>query len=145
MFNYLMFYPTKLGSTDLSDNKDSKACSYYKSGWLQPLYFRKFSGIKYCIFQGECRQSKRINGINHKLWIIMEKSGKVISCHCTCMSGMGQSCNHIGVAIYRIEAAVRNRLTNPSCTSTVNQRLPNHKGVQPMKIKGMNFGFENFC
>ena len=37
IFNYLMFYPTELGSTDLSDYKKSKAYSYYKSGWLQPL------------------------------------------------------------------------------------------------------------
>ena len=42
-----MFYPTQLGSTDLNDYKDSKAYSYYKSGWFQPLYFHKLSGIKY--------------------------------------------------------------------------------------------------
>ena len=139
-----MFYPTQLGSTDLSDCKNSKAYSYYKSGWLQPLYFHKLSGSKYCIFKGECRQYQRINEINHKLWIIMEKSGKIRSCHATCMTGMGQSCNHVAAAMYRIEAAVRNRLNNSSCTSIVNQWLPNYKNVQPMKIKGMNFGREDF-
>ena len=41
IINYLMFYPKQLGSTDLSDYKNSKACSYYKSGWLRPLYFHK--------------------------------------------------------------------------------------------------------
>ena len=75
----------------------------------------------------------------------MEKSGKTRSCHCTCMAGMGQSCNHIAAAIYRIEAAVRNGLTNPSCTSTANQWPPNHKNVQPMNVKDMNFGREDFC
>ena len=38
----------------------------------------------------------------------MEKSGKIRSYHCTFMADMGQSCNHDAVAIYRIEAAVRN-------------------------------------
>ena len=75
----------------------------------------------------------------------MEKSGKTRSCHCTCMAGMGQSCNHVAAAIYRIEAAVRNGLTNPSCTSTANQWPPNHKNVQPMNVKDMNFGREDFC
>ena len=71
-----MFYPTQLGSTDLNDYKDSKAYSYYKSGWFQPLYFHKLSGIKYCIFKKEkCRPSEIISQINHKLRIIMEKSG----------------------------------------------------------------------
>ena len=78
IFIYLKFYPTQLGSTDLSDYKNSKAYSYYKSGWLQPFYFRKSSGSKYCIFKGECGQSQQTNDINHKLWIIMEKSGKII-------------------------------------------------------------------
>ena len=42
----------------------------------------------------------------------MVKSGKIRACHCTCMAGMGQSCNHVAAAMYRIEAAVRNGLTN---------------------------------
>ena len=75
----------------------------------------------------------------------MEKSGKIRSCHYTCMAGMGRSCNHVAAAMYRIEAAVRNWLTNPSCTSAANQWLPNHKDVQPMKVKDMNFGREDFC
>ena len=43
---------------------------------------------------------------------------------------MGQSCNHVAAAMYRIEAAVRNGLTNPFCTSAANQWLPNHKDVK---------------
>ena len=105
-----MFYPTQLGSTDLSDYKNSKAYSYYESGWLQPLYFHKMSGSKYCIFKGECRHSQKINEINHKLWIIMEKPGKIRSCNCTCLAGMGQSCNHVAAAMYKIKAAVRNEV-----------------------------------
>ena len=34
---FLMFYLSELGSKDLSDYKNSKAYSYHKSGWLQPL------------------------------------------------------------------------------------------------------------
>ena len=61
------------------------------------------------------------------------------------MAGMGKSCNHVAAAMYRIEAAVENRLTNPSCTSTANRWLPNHKDAQPMKVKDMNFGCKDFC
>ena len=68
-------------------------------------------GFSHYIFNGECKQSQKINEINHKLWIIMEKSVKIRSCHCTCMAGIGQSCNHVAAAMYRIEAA-RNGLTN---------------------------------
>ena len=36
-------------------------------------------------------------------------------------------------------------MTNPSCTSTANQCLPNHKNIQPIKIKDKNFSREEFC
>ena len=61
------------------------------------------------------------------------------------MAGLGQPCKHVAAAMYRIEAAVRNGLTNPSCTSTANQWLPKIKDVEPMKVKDMNFGCEDFC
>ena len=96
-------------------------------------------------FSKENVDSLRINEINHKLWIIVEKSGKIRSCHCTCMAGMGQFCSHVAAAMYRIEAAVRNGLTNLSSTSTASQWLRNHKDVQPMKVKDMKFGLEDFC
>ena len=38
-----------------------------------------------------------------KFWIIIEKSGKIRSCHCTCMTGMGQFCNHVAAAMYSID------------------------------------------
>ena len=57
------------------------------------------------------------------------------------MGSMGQSCNHVAATMYRIEAAVN----NSSCTNTRNQWLPNHKDAQPMKIKDINFGREDFC
>ena len=53
---------------------------------------------------------------------------------------MARYCNHVAAAMYRIEAAVRNELTNFFCVNTANQWLSNHKDVRPMKIKDMNLG-----
>ena len=145
IFNYLMFYPSELGSKDLNDYKNSKAYSYYKSGWLQPLMYHNLSGSPFCILKGGCRKSQNIRDPYHKLWLIIEKKAtKIRSCHCTCMAGMGQTCNHVAAAMYRIEAAVRNGLTNPSCTSSANQWLQNHHDVVPTKIKDLNFSREDF-
>ena len=44
IFNYLMFFSSELGSKDLNDCKNSKAYSYYKSGWLQPLLYHNLTG-----------------------------------------------------------------------------------------------------
>ena len=115
-----MFYPIKLGSKDLSDYKNSKAYSYYKSGWLQPLQYHNRSKSKYCIIRGECRKPQSIKDPFHKLWIIIKKAAKIRTCHCTCMDGMEETCNHIAATMYRVEAGVRIGLTNPTCTSNAN-------------------------
>ena len=77
IFNFLMFCPTELESRGLSDYKNSKAYSYYKSGWLQPLQYHNLSGRKYCINRGECRKSQSIKDPLHKFWIILEKIAKI--------------------------------------------------------------------
>ena len=38
IFNYLTSFPSELGSKDLNDYKNSKAYSYRKSSWLQPVF-----------------------------------------------------------------------------------------------------------
>ena len=59
-------------------------------------------------FTKENVEFQKINEINHKPWIIMEKCCKIRSCHFTCVAGMVQSCNHVAAALYRIEAVVKN-------------------------------------
>ena len=48
---------------------------------------------------------------------------------------MGETCNHVAAAMYRVEAAVRIGLTNPACTSNVNEWLQNRKTIEPKKKK----------
>ena len=57
-----------------------------------------------------------------------------------CMAGMGQSCNYVVAAELKQKS-----LTNALCTSTANQWLRNYKDAQPMKVKDMKFGREDFC
>ena len=61
IFIFSMFYHSELGSKDLTDYKNSKACSYYKLGWLQHLEYRNLSGSKYCIISGEYRKFQSTN------------------------------------------------------------------------------------
>ena len=122
VFNFLMFYPSELARKDLSVYKNSKAYSYNKSGWLQPLQYHNLSGSKYCIIRGECRKSQSIKDPFHKLWIILEKTAKIRTWHCACMVG-NQERNHVAATMYHVEAALRIVLTNPSSTSKANEWL----------------------
>eukprot|EP00112_Aurelia_sp_Birch-Aquarium-sp1_P004894 Seg1553.4 transcript_id=Seg1553.4/GoldUCD/mRNA.D3Y31 product="hypothetical protein" protein_id=Seg1553.4/GoldUCD/D3Y31 len=72
------------------------------------------------------------------------KDGKIMKAHCSCMAGVSQTCNHVAAALFRIEAAVRMGLTNPSCTSTSCGWLPNNKAVKPVKIKDLKLSRGDF-
>ena len=143
IFDFLTFYPSELGSKGLSDYKNSKAYSYYKSGWLQILQCHNLSGSQYCI-RGECRKSQSIKDPFHKLWIILLKTTKIRTCQWTCVAGMGETCNHVAAAMYRVEASVRIGLTNPACTSNANEWLPNRKTIELKKIKDLDFSRHGF-
>ena len=130
---------------DLSDYKGCKAYSYFKQGWLGPLSYHPLGSSDQCLLKSDCRPSERIRDVPHKLWLcISKKEGKVLQAHCTCMAGMGSTCNHIAAALFRIEAAVRLGLSNPACTAKPCEWLPNRKDVRPVKIKNMNLNREDF-
>ena len=147
IFHYLMFFPSELGSKDLSDYKNCKACSYFKSGWLEELWYDCIgASSKFCILKSQCKQSQNIGDTSHKICLVIEKKSDLMrSCHCTCMAGSSETCNHVAAAMFRVEAVVRNGLTNPACTcNSANQCLPTHQNVAPVKVKNTNFSREDF-
>ncbi len=146
IFNFLSFNPSELKSQDLNDYKTSKGYSYYATGWLKPLLYHPISSSsKYCLIKSTCRPSQKISDVPHKLWVCLKKESGQIQCsHCTCMAGLSQVCNHVAAALFRIEAAVRMGLNNPSCTSKPNAWLPNNKEVQPLKLKDIKLKRADF-
>lgn len=42
-------------------------------------------------------------------WVICEKEGKILSGHCDCMAGLGESCSHVASLLWALEAGVRKR------------------------------------
>ena len=144
IFTYLTFYPSELKSDDLNDYK--KAYSYFSDGWLSPLsYHEVHPTSKYCLVKGDCRPSERLSDTPHKFWFYIEKQTvKIQSAYCSCMAGMSQTCNHVAAALFRMEAAARTGLTNPSCTEKSCQWFPNRKKVQPMRLKDINFSRSDF-
>nr|XP_047127259.1 uncharacterized protein LOC124808307 [Hydra vulgaris] len=119
IYNYLLFNPAEIASKDLSDYKTCKAYSYFKCGWLEPLFYHQI-GIEseYCYLKGNS--------------------------HCTCLAGLSQTCNHVAASLFRIEAAVRNGLTNVACTSSKSEWLPNRSIVAPTKICDLKFDRDEF-
>ena len=103
---FLRFFPSELGSKDLNDSEHSKVYSSHKSDGLQTLLYHNLRGSNCCILKGECRKSQLANDTFHKLLIILEKSNKIQLCRCTCMAGMGETCNNVATAMFRALEAI---------------------------------------
>ena len=146
IFNYLTFNPSELSSSDLNDYKKSKAYSYFNRGWLGNIFYHgNGDSSAYCFLKSDCRPTERLNDPPDKLWAcILKKSSKVLSAYCSCMAGMSGTCNHVAALLFRVEAAVRLGLTNPSCTTKSCEWLPNRKNVQPTKVKNLSFSRDDF-
>ena len=131
IFNYLMFFPSELGRKDLNDYKFSKAYSYHKSGWLQPLLYHNLTGSNFYILKDECKKSQKVR--------------QDTCTQCTCIAGMSETCIHVAAEMFQLEAAVRTGLLNPSCTSSSNEWLPCGKDIEPTKSKDLNFDRGDFA
>ena len=61
------------------------------------------------------------------------------------MAGIGETCNHVAAAVFRVEAAIGTGLTNPSCKSSANEWLQCRKDIELTKIKDLDFDREDFA
>ena len=88
----------------------------------------------------------KLNNPPHRLWACISKKDAVVkSAHCDCMeAGMSGTCLHVAAMFYRVEAAVRFGLTNPSCTAKSCEWLPNRKDVVPCKVKDFQLNRDDF-
>ena len=143
---YLMFNPGELSSSDLNDYKTSKGYSFFSCGWIGAVsYYPINSTSLYCLLKTDCRHSESLNSPPHKLWaIIVKKDAKIKAAHCDCMAGMSGTCLHIAGMLFRVEAAVRNGLTNPSCATKSCEWLPNRKDVFAVKVRDLKLSRDDF-
>lgn len=114
----------------LSAYKAGKAFDYYKTEWLKGLFYNSlnhfvssYPGLdKYCVLKAKCTPSQRLNDPYHDMWMTIKKeTGKATCAYCNCAAGLSQTCNHVAAMLFRVEAAVRIGLTNPTCTSQKSQ------------------------
>ena len=73
-------------------------------------------------------------------WVICEGTGKILTGHCDCMAGLGESCSHVASLLWAIEAGVKQR---DSLTVTDKKAYwvlpPAVKTVPYAKVKDINF------
>ena len=108
----------------INEYKEGKAYRYYSSGWVEDVYFHDITPTSdVCIFSCKVSASMRLRIPPYQVWAAVAKTtkyrpgGKIFSAYCTCTAGLNGTCNHIAAMLFRVQAAVSQGLTNPTCTS----------------------------
>ncbi|KAH7986311.1 hypothetical protein HPB49_026023 [Dermacentor silvarum] len=113
--NYLVFSTSFVTLDQMKAYESLESNNYFTSGWGEPL-----SKV------GECPL---------KVWLLCKQSSTVVTGHCTCMAGTGDTCSHVGACLLAIETSAQlNQST--TCTQKENAWLPPY--VERVEYKRLN-------
>ena len=98
--------------------KVKKAYSYFKSGFVAQVLSLKLTGghKDKILLKTSVLPSQKVNSAEHTVWVLTDKGGDVLTAYCACTAGLSHCCNHVIAVLYKIEYAVSQGLTNPTCT-----------------------------
>lgn len=87
----------------------------------------------------QVNHSQRLGERPLKVWVLCKQSGIVVTGHCTCMAGTGETCSHIGACLFAIETGARlNQST--TCTQKENAWLPPYvERVEYKRLRDIDF------
>ena len=114
---------------------------YVTSGHVQQVLYNPVDEESpYCLMKTKVIPSQRLREPPHQPWVCLSKtSAAVYSAHCTCMSGLGEVCSHVGALLFKVDMAVKLGLTQKSSTSKACEwNKTFRKEVQPTPIADMD-------
>lgn len=98
--------------------KVKKAYSYFKSGFVAQVLSLKLTGANKdkILLKTSVLPSQNVNSAEHTVWVLADKGSDVLTAYCACTAGLSRCCNHVIAVLYKIEYAVSQGMTNPTCT-----------------------------
>ena len=104
--------------------KEGKAFKYLSFDFVKEIYFHDISDTcLYCFIRTRIKPSQRTSATLYTAWALLQKDktaqpgGQVINTYCSCTAALLGCCNHAVAFLLRVEAAVTQGLTKPTCTS----------------------------
>ncbi|XP_030845477.1 uncharacterized protein LOC105436450 isoform X2 [Strongylocentrotus purpuratus] len=132
--------PASLEGRIMKDYKEGKAYSYFASSWLKEIFFNPMGDSPFCFLKSKCTPSQNIGAEPHEAWLLCQKDdGMICSAYCTCVAGLGQTCNHVAAMLFKLDHAFKSGLVNPACTSVANSWIATSKRVLPCRVKEVSW------
>ena len=93
----------------MKNYKSLQSYNYFQSGNVDKILH--YVGVNNRIYlKADVRASQTVNKVN-ETFVICTLDGVIEGGWCTCMTGQGLSCSHVGAILWKVEHAVRNNMT----------------------------------
>ncbi|MCL4144766.1 UNVERIFIED_CONTAM: hypothetical protein GTU68_057373 [Idotea baltica] len=98
-----------------------------------PIYFNN-------IFLFQVNHSQKLNEKPLTPWVFAHKDGVIISAHCDCMAGLGETCSHVGALLWAVESATQHKNNLTVTDKVCYWNMPTSiKKVLPCQVRNMKF------
>ena len=95
------------------------------------------------LLTGKVTPSQRVTDEEKSVWILCDKTGKILSGYCLCTAGLSNCCNHLIAVLYKVEYANTQQLTNPACIDTLCRNKKNNFDIEAKKVKDICIESQN--
>lgn len=112
LVNYLIFHTSPFCTLkDFQNYSSLDAYDRFVCGWVRDVsvYIYDVDATPIHVIRARVMHSQRMNATSLSPSILCREDGQMISAHCDCMAGLGESCSHVASVLCYIEAAVRLR------------------------------------
>lgn len=82
--------------------KSLDAYKYFEAGLIQMLHCRRFELSSVVV--AKVKHSMRMNDPALDCWVALNLTGDILSAHCKCMAGLGESCSHVAAVLFALVA-----------------------------------------
>ncbi|XP_071081072.1 uncharacterized protein [Haliotis cracherodii] len=143
--NYLVFSPSPFCSlSDIRNYRSLEAYDRFVCGWVRDIvsyvHLSVEDGKAIHIVKSKLMHSQRLNEAPLHPWFITDDTGKVLSAHCNCMAGLGESCTHVASVKFAVEAIVRLRESTTVTQEPAYWKLPAlMKKVEYASLRDIDF------
>ncbi|KAK7476327.1 hypothetical protein BaRGS_00032445 [Batillaria attramentaria] len=78
---------------------------------------------------GKVYHSQRLSDPPEQPWVIVSHDGEILTAHCRCQAGLGETCSHVAALLFTVEATVRIRDSTTVTQKPAYWNMPNFKEV----------------
>ena len=146
MVNYFAFGQSPFYTMkDFKNYRSLVSYDRFVSGWVRNVETYKYifcdtKSMTYYVVHGRVNHSQRLSESPLQAWFICGEEGNVITAHCNCMAGLGETCSHLAAMMFFVEAAVRLKDKKTVTQEAAYWKLPSvKKQIEYAPIKDIDF------